>query len=99
LDLTGKVPVLERPEYIMYLETHQKYNWFHTDVHKWTAEIKKQYIEDLQGLQLKLSPFIVALVREDNKKLEKFAKSIGFEYETTIKGLDNMKHHIYSRSL
>ena len=83
----------------MYLEQHQKYNWFHTDVQKWTAEIKKKYIEDLNTLQLELSPFIVSLVREDNTKLEKFGKSIGFEYETTIKGLDNMKHHIYSRSL
>lgn len=99
MDLSTKVPVLECPEYTMYLETHQKYNWFHTDVYKWTAEIKKQYIKDLNILQAQLSTFIVALIREDNKKLEKFAKSIGFEYETTIKGLDNMNHHIYSRSL
>lgn len=83
----------------MYLETHQKYNWFHTDVRKWTVEIKKQYLEELDRLQLELSPFIVALIREDNTKLEKFAKSIGFVYETTIKGLDKMNHHIYSRSL
>ena len=99
MDLSTKVPVLECPEYTMYLETHQKYNWFHTDVHRWTAKIKKQYIKDLNILQAELSTFIVALIREDNKKLEKFAKSIGFEYETTIKGLDNMNHHIYSRSL
>lgn len=83
----------------MYIETHQKYNWFHTDVYKWTSRIKKQYLEDLDRLQEELSPFIVSLIREDNKKLEKFAKSIGFIYETTIKGLDNMNHHIYSRSL
>ena len=94
-----KVPILERPEYIMYLETHEKYNWFHTDVMKWTSDIKKQYLEDLNKLQEELSPFIVALIREDNTKLVKFAKSINFKYETTIKGLDNMNHHIYSRSL
>lgn len=99
MDLSTKVPVLECSEYKMYLETYQKYNWFHSDVYKWTAEIKKQYIDDLDKLQEQLSPFIAALIREDNKKLEKFAKSIGFEYETTIKGLDNMNHHIYSRSL
>ena len=83
----------------MYLETYEKYNWFHTDVEKWTAEIKKKYIEDLNSLQQELSPFIVSLIREDNTKLVKFAKSINFKYETTIKGLDNMNHHIYSRSL
>lgn len=99
MDLTKKIPVLERPEYTMYLETFKKYNWFHTDVRKWTADIKKQYLEDLNRLQLELSPFIVALVREDNHKLAKFGTTIGFEYETTIKGLDNMNHHIYSRSL
>lgn len=91
--------MLECPEYTMYLETYKKYNWFHSDVYKWTAEIKKQYLDDLDKVQEQLSPFIAALIREDNKKLEKFAKSIGFEYETTIKGLDNMNHHIYSRSL
>lgn len=99
MDVSSKVPILERPEYIMYLETYEKYNWFHTDVIKWTAEIKKKYIEDLNKLQEELSPFIVALIREDNTKLVKFAKSINFKYETTIKGLDNMNHHIYSRSL
>lgn len=99
MDLSTKVPVIECPEYTMYLETYQKYNWFHTDVHKWTGNIKKQYIENLNTLQSELSPFIAALIREDNTKLAKFAKSIGFEYETTIKGLDNMNHHIYSRSI
>jgi len=94
-----KVPVVLRDDYIMYLEFFEGMLWFHTDVHKWTAKIKKQYIVELNKLQLELSPFIAALIREDNKKLEKFAKSIGFEYETTIKGLDNMNHHIYSRSL
>lgn len=97
--LSYKIPILERPEYTMYLETYEKYDWFHTDVMKWTAEIKKKYIEDLNKLQEELSPFIVALIREDNTKLVKFAKSINFKYETTIKGLDNMNHHIYSRSL
>lgn len=97
--LSYKIPILERPEYTMYLETYEKYDWFHTDVMKWTAQIKKKYIEDLNKLQEELSPFIVALIREDNTKLVKFAKSINFKYETTIKGLDNMNHHIYSRSL
>lgn len=97
--VSSKIPIVERPEYTMYLETHEKYNWFHTDVIKWTAEIKKKYIEDLNKLQEELSPFIVALIREDNTKLVKFAKSINFNYETTIKGLDNMNHHIYSRSI
>jgi hypothetical protein len=99
LAVSYKVPIIERPEYTMYLETYEKYNWFHTDVEKWTAEIKKKYIEDLNSLQQELSPFIVSLIREDNTKLVKFAKSINFKYETTIKGLDNMNHHIYSRSL
>lgn len=97
--LSTKIPVIERPEYTMYLEAYHKHNWFHTDVHKWTAKIKKQYIEDLNKLQSELCPFIVALGRADNDKLIKFGKSIGFIYETTIKGLDNMNHDIYSRSL
>lgn len=99
MDLSKKEPILECPEYTMYLETYQKYNWFHTDVRKWSAEVKKKYIEDLNRLQQELSPFIAALVREDNTKLAKFAETIGFEYETTIKGKDNMNHHIYSRSI
>lgn len=97
--VSSKVPVVNREQYTMYLEMYEGFLWFHTDVRKWTSKIKKKYIEDLNKLQEELSPFIVALIREDNTKLAKFAKSINFNYETTIKGLDNMNHYIYSRSL
>ena len=45
-----KVPVVLRDDYTMYLELHEAALWFHTDVHKWSQEVKKDFIKDLGGL-------------------------------------------------
>jgi len=92
-----KVPVVNRQDYTMYLENFAGMLWFHTDVHKWSSEVKKSFIKDLDTLQTLVSVPLVALI--DNTKLAKFARSIGFKYEQPIIGNDNEKHEIYSRSL
>ncbi len=92
-----KVPVVNRQDYTMYLENFAGMLWFHTDVRKWSSEVKKSFIKDLDTLQTLVSVPLVALI--DNTKLAKFARSIGFKYEQPIIGNDNEKHEIYSRSL
>ena len=93
-----KVPVVLREDYTMYLELHDAALWFHTDVHKWSQEIKKKYLEDLNLLQdLTNCPF-VAMINQRNKKLSKFAKVIGFKYEQPFLGNDKQMYDIYSRS-
>ena len=94
-----KVPVVIREDYTMLLELHENLIWFHTDVRKWTPAIKTKYLEDLNLLQHLVSVPLVATAHEDNKKLIKFGKSIGFEFKQDFIGQDKQMYHIYSRSL
>ena len=94
-----KVPVVNRDDYTMYLELHDNLLWFHTDVRKWTAEVKVKFLEDLNLLQYLTRVPVIALIEENNKKLAKFAKTIGFEFKQSLLGQDNKMYHIYSRSL
>ena len=93
-----KVPVVLRDDYIMYLEFFEGMLWFHTDVHKWTAEIKAKYLEDLNILQYLTNSPLVAMVNQRDKKLSKFGKAIGFKYEQPFLGNDKQMYDIYSRS-
>lgn len=83
----------------MLLELHNNLIWFHTDVRKWTPSIKVKYLEDLNLLQHLVSIPLVAIAHEDNQKLVKFGKSIGFKFQQDVIGQDKQMYHIYSRSL
>ena len=93
-----KVPVVLRDDYIMYLEFFEGMLWFHTDVRKWTSEIKVKYVEDLNILQYLTNSPLVAMVNQRDKKLSKFSKVIGFKYEQPFLGNDKQMYDIYSRS-
>jgi hypothetical protein len=94
-----KTPVVQRQNYVMYLEMYAGMHWFHTDVFTWTPSVKKKYLEDLNLLQYLMSTPLVALIEEDNTKLAKFAKSIGFKYLEHCKGKDDEQYYIWSRGL
>jgi hypothetical protein len=93
-----KVPVVLRDDYIMYLEFFEGMLWFHTDVHKWTPEVKTKYLEDLNILQYLVNSPLVAMINKRDKKLTKFTKVIGFKYEQPFLGNDKQMYDIYSRS-
>jgi len=82
----------------MYLEFFEGMLWFHTDVRKWTSEIKVKYVEDLNILQYLINSPLVAMVNQRDKKLSKFSKVIGFKYEQPFLGNDKQMYDIYSRS-
>ena len=92
-----KLPVVNRPEYIIYLELFCNYYWIHTDVFKWSAETKRHYIRELNQLQLLLDAPLYGLV--DNEKLGKFGTTIGFKYIKDLLGNDGRMYKIYTRSL
>jgi hypothetical protein len=94
-----KTPVVFRKDYIMYLEFFDNLLWFHTNVHHWSKTVKTKYLEDLNLLQYLTDIPLVALVEEENTKLAKFGKTIGFEFKQPFLGQDNKMYHIYSRSL
>jgi len=93
-----KVPVVIRDDYTMFLEFFNGMLWFHTDVHKWTAEVKVKYLEDLNMLQYLTNCPLVAMVNQRDKKLSKFGRVIGFKYEQPFLGNDKQMYDIYSRS-
>jgi hypothetical protein len=83
----------------MHIELFNGLFWFHTDIRKWTAEIKNSFIKDLDLLQYLIEIPLVATSRVSNKKLIKFGESIGFKYKTDFLGKDNHMYVIYTRSL
>jgi len=93
-----KTPVVQRQDYVMYLEFFAGMHWFHTDVFNWTPKVKKKYLEDLNLLQYLVSTPLVAIIEEDNTKLAKFAKSIGFKMEQPLKLNNGQLGYIFSRS-
>ena len=93
-----KVPVVLRDDYTMFLEFFEGMLWFHTDVRRWTADIKAKYLEDLNILQYLINCPLVAMVNQRDKKLSKFGSVIGFKYEQPFLGNDKQMYDIYSRS-
>ncbi len=73
-----KTPVVIRKDYVIYLELFDNLLWFHTDVFKWSAEIKKRYRLDLAKLEDLVDMPLLAVVDVTNNKLTKFAQSFGW---------------------
>lgn len=92
-----KVPVVLRNDFVIYIEWFNNLVFLHTDVYRWTPEIKKNFILELNILQSLLNLPLYGLV--DNDKLGKFGRSIGFQYGEDVIGNDGNKYQIYYRSL
>lgn len=92
-----KIPIVNRKEYTQYIEFFDNVYWLHTDVHEWSAEIKKKYILELDKLQSLLNAPMYGLV--DNDKLGKFGETIGFNYLRSVIGNDGNTYKIYIRSI
>lgn len=92
-----KVPVVLRDDYIMHLELHDGALWFHTDVNRWSQEVKKKFIEDLDLLQYLTNVPLLALVADKDTKLAKFGKLTGWEVLKPIE-VNEQKYTIFIRS-
>ena len=92
-----KIPVVNREDYTMFLELFEGMLWFHTDIRKWTKEVKQKYLKDLDLLQYLVSIPIVALVAKDNSKLAKFGKVTGWvKFNRVI--FNNIEYDVFTRS-
>ena len=81
----------------MYLELWEGRLWFHTDILRWTPDIKKQYRLDLEKLEDLVSIPLIALIPEDNLKLKKFAESFNWkEVKQIMLNDNNTKAFIYA---
>lgn len=92
----SKCPVCVREEYTMSLEYYSNFIWFHSDVFKWTPEVKRKYVKDLNTIQSLLPIPIKAISPETNTKLLKFGESLGWEKEGEVILNDGSKTLIYS---
>ena len=97
--ISEKTPVVQRKDYVMFLEMYAGLHWFHTDVFNWTPKVKKKYLEDLNLLQYLVGTPLVALVEEENTKLAKFGQSIGFKCLEPCKGKNDEKYYVWSRGV
>lgn len=80
----------------MYLELFNNCLWFHTDIFKWSAGIKKRYKKDLSKLEDLVNVPLVALIKEDNHKLAKFAKTFNWQLKGQLMLNDGSKGFIYA---
>lgn len=96
MERSNKVPVVLRDEYTMYLELFDNLLWFHADVHRWSIEVKKRFEKDLSCLSDLVGMALAALIRDDDNKLGKFARSIGFQVKKEVVLLDGSKAFIYA---
>ena len=84
-----------KDNYIIYFEFFNNLMWFHTDVFKWSARVKREYLRDLQIVRSLINIPLLAFVEEENVKLNKFAKSIGMEQMQEVVSKDGALAHIY----
>jgi len=97
--IKGKVPVCIREDYIFYLEFFRGNLWFHTDVKKWSAEIKNKFKKDMAVVEDLIGKPIYALIRKDDIKLARFAKIVGWSEKCQISLLDGSKAFIYTNKV
>ncbi|WP_424140018.1 hypothetical protein [Roseomonas chloroacetimidivorans] len=90
------VPVLQKPEYTMYLEQACGMTFAHCNVLvPWTKTLKPQFIADVQRVKDNHGGDIRIVVPEGDRKLAKFIGMIGFHYEETHTDAQGLNTHIY----
>ena len=80
----------------MYLELFDNHLWFHTDIAKWTPDVKKRFVKDLSKLEDLVGVTLMALITEDNHKLAKFAKTVNWKAKGQIMLNDGSQGFIYA---
>lgn len=85
-----------RKDYVIYLELSHDNLWFHTDIHRWTPQVKRDFSKSVDDLLELVGVDVVALIREDNQKLEKFAKTFQWINKGQINLIDGTKSSVYT---
>jgi hypothetical protein len=88
--------VVIRKDYVIYLELSHDNLWFHTDIHRWTPQVKRDFSKSVDDLLELVGVDVVALIREDNQKLEKFAKTFQWVNKGQINLIDGTKGSVYT---
>jgi hypothetical protein len=100
------VKVIDKPEYVLQLEKANNILFAHVTVTEWTADIKRNYLIDIDALHREIGTEIYAYHMSGNVELEdktiqlvKFAELFGFhQYENVVLG-DGLEHFILKREV
>jgi hypothetical protein len=100
------VKVIDKPEYILELEKANNILFVHAQIPEWTADIKRNYLIDIDALHREIGTEIYAYHMQGNIELEdktiqlvKFAELFGFyQYENVMLG-DELEHFILKREV
>ena len=84
-----------KDNYIMYFEFFNNLMWFHTDVFKWSAKVKREFLKDLQIVRGLINIPLLAFIEEENVKLGRFSKTIGMEKMQEVVSKDGAVAYIY----
>ena len=88
-----KIPVAQQPAYTIYFERFAGRTWTHADVHKWTPEIKREFVQVHTLLQMMHTEPFYCLT--DNPKLEKFVRSLGYTFEQIVPCDDGIERNMW----
>ena len=78
------------------MEFYENLLWFHIDIKRWSPQVKKDCQRDFALIEDLIGKPIYALIREDDIKLARFAKSFGWSEKCQISLLDGSKAFIYA---
>ena len=95
----GKVPVCIREDYTVYLEFFKGNLWIHVEIRRWSAGVKKDCLKSIALIENLIGKPLVALIREEDIKLARFAKSFGWSEKCQISLLDGSKAFIYTNKV
>lgn len=96
--MSFKVPIVNRPEYIIYMQEGAGLIWGHIDVKKWTPQTAKQIRRDIDILCEMQNGQIVALNEPPgDKKHIKFLHMQGFSFWKSFVDISGVEQFIYSR--
>jgi hypothetical protein len=93
-----KQPVIRNNDYILYLEFAFKSTFIHCDCFRWTKEVKKRLISDLDKLCALRTEPIFAIHEIDDKKHLKFITMMGFTHFMDFTGADDKMRQLFVRN-
>jgi len=90
-----KIPVIIRPNYIVYIEDFQGSQFLHCDVFKWNKTVFKQLKQDWETLKELHGGPLYCLKEEDTTGYLKFIKSLGFKLLKPMISFSGKEVYIY----
>lgn len=91
-----KVPVVQRPDYTVYLERTSGLTFAHNEVYRWNKSVRRKLAEDWEKLaELHSEPIYVIRGPENRPNFVKFISTFGFRYLMTYEDPEGNLRDLY----